>query len=57
MTPIAHRFYHAVRSYTGRLKARRDEFRMAHFMYSLPDDIRKDIGWPDFEGGRCTRGR
>ena len=26
-------------------------------LLSLPEDIRKDIGWPDFDGGRCTRGR
>ncbi|MEP9387572.1 hypothetical protein [Mesorhizobium sp. KR9-304] len=57
MTPIAPRLYHTVRGYAGRLKTMHDEFRMAHFMYSLPEDIRKDIGWPDFEGGRLTRGR
>ena len=34
-----------------------DEFRMAHFMYSLPEDIRKDIGWPEHEDHRMTRGR
>ena len=57
MTPIAPKFYHTVRSYAGRFRAMHEEFRMAHFMYSLPEDIRKDIGWPDFEGGRCSRGR
>jgi hypothetical protein len=57
MTPIAPRIYHTVRSYAGRLRAMHEEFRMAHFMYSLPEDLRKDIGWPDFEGGRCSRGR
>ncbi|MEW9805799.1 hypothetical protein ABUE31_07385 [Mesorhizobium sp. ZMM04-5] len=57
MHPTAPKFLHTVRSYAGRLKAMHDEFRMAHFMYSLPDDIRKDIGWPDFHGDRCTRGR
>lgn len=57
MTPIAPRIYHTVRSYAGRLRAAHEEFRMAHFMYSLPEDRRKDIGWPDFEGGRCSRGR
>ena len=39
-----------------RMKAKHDEFRMAHFMYSLPEDIRKDIGWPDFEGERARAG-
>jgi hypothetical protein len=57
MTPIAPKLYHTVRSYAVRMKAKHDEFRMAHFMYSLPEDIRKDIGWPDFEGERCSRGR
>ena len=57
MTPIAPKLFRTVRSYAGRLKAMHDDFRMAHFMYSLPEDLRKDIGWPDFEGGRCTRGR
>ena len=57
MTPIAPKLYNTVRNYAGRLKTMHDEFRMAHFMYSLPEDLRKDIGWPDFEGDRCTRGR
>lgn len=57
MTPIAPKIYHTVRGYAGRLKAMHDDFRMAHFMYSLPEDVRKDIGWPDFEGGRLSRGR
>jgi hypothetical protein len=57
MTPIAPRLYRTVRGYAVRMKAKHDEFRMAHFMYSLPEDIRKDIGWPDFEGERCSRGR
>ncbi len=57
MNPITPRLYHTVRRYAARIKARRDEFRMAHFMYSLPEDIRKDIGWPDLEGDRCSRGR
>ena len=57
MTPIAPRLYRAIRTYAGRLRDLNEEFRMAHFMYSLPEDIRKDIGWPDFQGDRVTRGR
>ena len=57
MTPFAPNLYRAVRNYAGRIRAKHDEFRMAHFMYSLPEDIRKDLGWPDFEGERLTRGR
>jgi hypothetical protein len=51
------RFYRAVRSYAGRLKSRHDEFRMTHFMYSLPEDIRKDIGWPQYEDRPYRRQR
>jgi len=57
MTPLAPRLFQSVRSYSRRLRAMHDEFRMAHFMYSLPEDIRKDIGWPDFDSGRISRGR
>ncbi|MBL8576568.1 MAG: hypothetical protein JNK47_05035 [Mesorhizobium sp.] len=57
MTPLAPKLYQSVRSYTRRLRTMHDEFRMAHFMYSLPEDIRKDIGWPDFDGDRISRGR
>jgi hypothetical protein len=57
MTPLAPKLYRAVRNYAGRLRTMRDDFRMAHFMYSLPEDIRKDIGWPDLDGDRRMRGR
>jgi hypothetical protein len=57
MTPFAPNLYRAVRNYAGRIRAKHDEFRMAHFMYSLPEDLRKDLGWPDFQGERLTRGR
>jgi len=49
MTSFAPRLFRTARSYAGRLKARHDAFRMAHFMYSLPEEIRKDIGWPRYE--------
>ena len=57
MKPFAPKLYRAVRNYAGKVKAMHDDFRMAHFMYSLPEDVRKDLGWPDFEGERLTRGR
>lgn len=57
MTPTAPSLYRRVRTYAGRLRAMRDDFRMAHFMYSLPEDIRKDIGWPDLDGRSRIRGR
>ena len=46
-----------IRRYAGKVRTMHDEFRMAHFMHSLPEDLRKDIGWPDFHGHRCTRDR
>lgn len=57
MTPIAPKLYRAVRTYAGKLRSMHEEFRMAHFMYSLPEDIRKDLGWPEFNGDRITRDR
>ncbi len=51
------RLYRAIRRCAGKVRAMHDEFRMVHFMYSLPEDLRKDIGWPDFHEGRCTRDR
>jgi hypothetical protein len=57
MKPIAPNLYRTIRGYAGKIRARHDEFRMRHFMYSLPEDLRKDLGWPDFDGGRLTRGR
>jgi hypothetical protein len=46
-----------IRRYVGKVRTMHDEFRMTHFMYSLPEDLRKDIGWPDFHEERCTRNR
>ena len=57
MTPLAPRLFQTARNYSSRLRAMHNHFRMAHFMYSLPEDIRKDIGWPDFDGDRISRGR
>lgn len=57
MTPLSPRLYRTVRHYAGRLRSMHDEFRMQHFLYSLPEDIRKDIGWPDFDGDRLARKR
>ena len=57
MNAFTPNLYRAVRRYAGKVRDMHDEFRMAHFMYSLPEDLRKDIGWPDFDGQRLTRGR
>lgn len=47
----------AIHRYAGKLRTLRDDVRMAHFMYSLPEDMRKDLGWPDFSNDRVTRQR
>lgn len=61
MIQIAPKLYRTVHGWAGRLRAMHDEFRTAKFMNSLPESIRKDIGWPDIRSGlrddRCTRGR
>lgn len=49
--------FSTVRHYAGKLQTLRDDMRLTHFMYSLPEDLRKDIGWPDFKADRCERGR
>lgn len=57
MTSPILKFFRAVRNFAGRLRAANDDFLMWRFIDSLPEDIRKDIGWPDFDGNRCERGR
>ncbi len=54
---FAPEIFRAIRSYAGRIKSRHEAFRMAHFMYSLPEEIRKDIGWPEPEDHPRTRRR
>lgn len=39
--------FRAFRHYAGKVRTMHNEIRTARFMNSLPDDIRKDIGWPD----------
>ncbi len=39
--------FRAVRHYAGKIRTIHNEIRTERFMNSLPDDIRKDIGWPD----------
>lgn len=57
MTAFRPNLFNTLRRYAGKVRDMHDDFRMAHFMYSLPEDVRKDIGWPDFQAGRFTRGR
>lgn len=57
MTSPVLKFFRAVRNFAGRLRAANDDFLMWRFIDSLPEDIRRDIGWPDFDGNRCERGR
>ncbi len=57
MPTYAPRLLRAINRYAGKIRTMRDDVRMAHFMYSLPEDMRKDLGWPDFSNDRVTRGR
>ncbi len=47
MTAYTPGFLGTFRQYAGKLKTMRDEVRTRRFLDSLPNDIRKDIGWPD----------
>lgn len=47
MNPIASTFTGTFRRYAGKLRTMRDEVRTQRFLNSLPDELRKDIGWPD----------
>jgi hypothetical protein len=47
MTAQSTGFIGTFRQYAGKLKTMRDEVRTRRFLDSLPNDIRKDIGWPD----------
>ena len=47
MTAYTPGFFGTFRQYAGKLKTMRDEVRTRRFLDSLPNDIRKDIGWPD----------
>ncbi|WP_274627233.1 hypothetical protein [Arvimicrobium flavum] len=39
--------FRTVQRYIGKIKTFRDEIRTERFMNALPDELRKDIGWPD----------
>lgn len=41
-----------IRRYAGKVQTMHNEIRTERFMNNLPDDIRKDIGWPDNYAGR-----
>ena len=56
MNAYAPRLVSTLRRLAGNVRRKHDEFRMEHFMYSLPEDIRKDIGWPDIYADRRSRG-
>lgn len=40
-------FMGTFRQYAGKLRTIRDEVRTQRFLNSLPNEVRKDIGWPD----------
>ena len=47
-------FLGTFRQYAGKLKTMRDDARTRRFLDSLPNDIRKDIGWPDVAQRRSS---
>ena len=49
-------FIGTFRQYAGKLRTMRDEVRTQRFLNSLPDEVRKDIGWPDIYADRRSRG-
>ncbi|MBA3449348.1 MAG: hypothetical protein H0T56_17430 [Pseudaminobacter sp.] len=57
MNSFTPRIFRAIGRYAGKVRTMRDEIRTERFLNSLPDDIRKDIGWPDsFAERRSRRG-
>src|SRR3954470_12525231 len=47
MSTFGSDFLCVVREFAGRLKARRNAVRAVRLLDSLPDHMRRDIGWPD----------
>lgn len=41
--------------YTGRYTTMRNEIRTERFINSLPEELRRDIGWPDAYAERRSR--
>jgi hypothetical protein len=39
--------FHSVMRYVGKIRTIRNEIRTERFMCTLPEELRKDIGWPD----------
>lgn len=37
----------SVRRYAGKLQTLRNQARTERFIATLPEELRKDIGWPD----------
>jgi len=49
--PASH-IFRTVRHYAGKIRTMRNEIRTERFMNSLPEELRKDIGWPDIHAAR-----
>lgn len=54
MTIPGEQIFGSIRRYAAKARDVQREFRLTHFMYSLPEDIRRDI-WADRD--RPMRGR
>ncbi|MBL8582996.1 MAG: hypothetical protein JNL61_12335 [Rhizobiaceae bacterium] len=52
MTRFSPSMLTSLRTYAGKLQTIRNQVRTERLMASLPEELRKDIGWPDrFMGG------
>ena len=49
--------FRSVRRYMGKIKTIRDEIRTERLMNSLPEELRRDIGWPERLPDRHSRRR
>ncbi|MEO9336509.1 hypothetical protein ABFT80_03605 [Mesorhizobium sp. SB112] len=47
MTTFGSNFFGRMRHYAGKLQTLRNDARTERFLNSLPEEIRRDIGWPD----------
>jgi hypothetical protein len=49
--------FRSVRRCIGKIRTIRDEIRTERFMNALPEELRKDIGWPDRQSDRSIQRR
>jgi hypothetical protein len=55
MISFAPRMFRSLSHYAGKVRTMHDEIRTERVLNSLPEGIRKDIGWPDSFPKRLVR--